>query len=62
MIRETRTEWPRVHTCLYSWCSKQKPECERCDKVVALVTGEYRYDSHIIAWIRSQFDGMLSPL
>lgn len=36
-MAERMDEWPRVHSCLNSWCPHQNPDCERCDKVCRLI-------------------------
>lgn len=41
-MAENPKEWPRCHTCLYSWCPKQWEECKRCDAVIKiLLSSEY---------------------
>jgi hypothetical protein len=32
------SEYPRVHDCLYNWCPRRRPECERCDRIMAVMT------------------------
>ncbi len=61
-MSEKANEWPRVHTCLYGWCPAWNSECERCDKILTMVRGEYRYDRHVVAWVRHQFDVIIQPL
>ena len=34
---EWRPEWPRVQSCLYSWCPNERDECKRCDEVCRLL-------------------------
>lgn len=30
-------QYPRVNSCLYSWCKERRPECDRCDRVQAIL-------------------------
>jgi hypothetical protein len=32
-------QWPRVHSCVNDWCPEKRPECERCDRLVAILRG-----------------------
>lgn len=36
-MAERTDEWPRVHTCLYNWCPKKSENCDRCDRIVAII-------------------------
>lgn len=36
-MSEKLNQWPRVHSCLYSWCPKQSDECKRCDAVINIL-------------------------
>lgn len=50
---ERLDQWPRVHSCLYNWCSEKKAECERCDAVcrsmIALAEAERKPFTHTSA-------------
>lgn len=39
-MAENPKEWPRCHTCLYSWCPQQSDECKRCDTVLAILKAD----------------------
>lgn len=36
-ITERAPEWPRVQSCLYSWCPNKREECAKCDAVLAAI-------------------------
>ena len=39
-MSEKLDEWPRVHTCLYSWCPSQRESCKTCDAVAAIIRAD----------------------
>lgn len=49
-------EWPRVHTCLNSWCPKQSDECKRCDAVVELVRNKRAVDAYSHHFVNHKSD------
>lgn len=39
-MTERIDEWPRVHTCLYNWCPKQREECNKCNQIITILSAD----------------------